>query len=71
MNPDGLNALVNQVGFEFDGSFIVTDDTSGENRAIQGPNFETIKQGWGDLIRIWSGNRGSGTVVPMCTGGLF
>ena len=29
MNTDGLNALESQLGCEFDGTFIVTDETPG------------------------------------------
>ena len=30
MNSDGLSALVSQLGCEFDGTFIVTDETPGK-----------------------------------------
>ncbi len=31
MNADGLNALVIQLGCEFDGDFIATDETAGKD----------------------------------------
>ena len=49
MNSDGLSTLVSQLGCEFDGTFIVTDETPG--KCFNDNNVRDA--GKKDLIKLW------------------
>ena len=49
MNSDGLSALVSQLGCEFDGTFIVTDETPG--KCFSDINVRNAERK--NLIRLW------------------